>query len=85
MCVWSTTAHTVSGFRVRAPVRLNVEPTLLQTDGRDPLASQIDAVNVTTGTFYMTAAGAPSPLLIVAAVARARVIAWTNNTLEQQS
>lgn len=46
---------------------------------------RIDAVNVTTGTFYMTAAGAAWPLLIGAAVARARVIAWTNNTREQQS
>jgi hypothetical protein len=36
---------------------------------------RIDAVNVTSGTFYMTAAGAAWPLLIGAAVARARVIA----------
>lgn len=43
---------------------------------------RIDVLSVTTGTLYMTAAGAAWPLLIGAAVARARVIAWTP---EQQS
>lgn len=46
---------------------------------------QIDFANVTSGTFYMTAAGAAWPLLIGAAVARARVIAWTNRTVEPRS
>ena len=46
---------------------------------------RIDSLNVSSATFYMTAAGAAWPLLIGAAVARARVIAWTNRTLEQQS
>ena len=45
----------------------------------------LETGNVTTGTFYITAAGAAWTLLIGAAVARARVIAWTNGMLEQQS
>ena len=40
-----------------------------------------DAVNVTTGTFYITAAGAAWPLLIGAAVARGRVIAWSSRSM----
>ena len=46
---------------------------------------RIDFANVTSGTFYVTAAGAAWPLLFGAAVARARVIAWTNRTVEPQS
>ena len=46
---------------------------------------EIGFANVTSATFYMTAAGAAWSLLIGAAVARARVIAWTTTTLEQQS
>ena len=44
----------------------------------------LETGNVTIGTFYMTAAAAAWPLLIGAAVARARVIAWTTTALEQQ-
>ena len=45
----------------------------------------VETGNVTTATFYMTAAGAAWPFLIGAAVARTRVINWTTNALEQQS
>ena len=46
---------------------------------------QIDFANATSGTVYMTAAGAAWPLLIGAALARGRLIAWTNNALGHQS
>jgi hypothetical protein len=44
---------------------------------------RIDFGNVTSATFYVTAAVAAWPLLIGAAVARARVIAWTNRMVAQ--